>query len=195
MKASSRCSLLLVVAVMATTGVAATAHAQTFNPDFTSVDGQLSGSLTMTYGFTIIECSEVEFSGITATDSSILDVDLDFGPFINCDINGFSATTTCDNPVTLIALDATSNEATLQLPSGFDCDIEIEDVCTISIEGPQSPLGFAGVQLDESADTMDWNVDVNATRTGSTFCGASASGIANIRALFDVSPSNFSIDP
>jgi hypothetical protein len=75
--------------------------------------------------------------------------------------------------------------------------VVVLNVCTVSVDGPQNPndadsstdlVGEGGGDPEIQAD-----VDVFATRTGSLACGPS-SGSANFTAVYDVTPTNLSID-
>jgi hypothetical protein len=97
----------------------------------------------------------------------------------------------------LTALDATTNEGTLDLNDGFFCDFVVPGVCILSIDGPQGiddAVSSADLAGEGTGDPkIEMNFDFAATRTGSSLCGP-ASGTGNFTGLYDVTPTTISID-
>ena len=110
---------------------------------------------------------------------------------------------TCDGFVTIIAqgnASATSNLGTVRLNGAdepltgdpaFRCDVTTA-LCTITVQGPQDTAA-GNTNLNETTDVLASNVNVQATRVGSTLCGP-ASGTANFTANYATTPSNLTID-
>jgi hypothetical protein len=204
MKAFSKVGLLFAVALLATAAVATSAQAIDINPDNTAVEG-VASQPTLTYDQTVVVCDEGTASGTTGsgTDPSI-DVELTFGPNPGgCTVNGAGATTACSamDPSTgnggaeILAIDAVDDVATANLNEGFSCVVTVPFTCTITVAGPQDPNDIDSVlDVDEAADTIDASVTVNASRSGTGFCGP-ASGPATFTALYSVTPDNLTIDP
>ena len=202
MKVSFKLGLLAVVAVFAVAAMAGAAQAQVIHPNNTAVSG-VADFPTLDYEGVVVQCDEGTAAGTTGTDQSFIDLGLTFSG--NCNINGLDATVTCSTltPSTgaggarLIALNATTNEGTVDLNSGFFCDVVVAGVCTVSVDGPQNPadsVSSADLFGEGTGDPkIDANVDVAATRTGSSLCGP-ATGTGNFTGLYDVTPTNVSID-
>jgi hypothetical protein len=202
MKATSKLGLLAVIGVLSVAAVAGAAQAQVINPPNTPVSG-IAEFPTLDYEGVIVQCDQGTASGTTGNNQSFIDLELTFTD--NCNINGLGATVTCSalDPVTgnggarLTALDATSNEGTVDLNPGFACDVVVPGVCTVSVDGPQNPddaVSNADLIGEGMGDPkIDANVDVAATRTNSSLCGP-ASGTGNFTGVYDVTPTNISID-
>lgn len=205
MNALSKLGLLLAVSLLGVAALASSAHAQagTINPDNTAVSG-LSGNSTLTYGSATVACDTATADGTTGTDQAFVDLELTF--MDNCNISGLGATVTCsamdpltgDGGVRLSVLPGTTtDEGTVDLNPGFRCDIVVLGVCTVTVDagtaGINLPDASSSADLDEGADTLNANVDVPATRTGSTLCGP-ASGTGNFSGLYDTLPTNLQID-
>jgi hypothetical protein len=202
MKVTSKLGLLAAVAVFAVAAMAGAAQAQVIHPNDTDVSG-LAALPTLDYDGVIVECDQGTADGHTGIDQSFIDLELTFSG--NCNINGLDATVTCStlDPSTgaggarLIALDATTNEGTVDLNNGFFCDVVVAGVCTVSVDGPQNPansVSSADLLGEGTGDPkIDANVDVAATRTGSSLCGP-ATGTGNFTGLYDVTPITVSID-
>ena len=130
-------------------------------------------------------------------DSGVIpDVELAF--FGNCSIAGIlDIAIDCVGDASLIAQNAIGNTATIELNDGFRCDIVV-DLCTLSIEGPQTTQnGNLQLQGEGGGDPkLNANVDVAVTRNeeGSEWCGPQ-SGTGNLTALYDLTPTSISIDP
>jgi hypothetical protein len=204
MKAFPKAGLLLAVALLATAAAATSAQAIDINPDNTPVVGEAVDP-TLTYDQTVVVCDEGSAVGTTGsgTDPSI-DVELAFGPNPGgCTVNNAGATTDCSemDPTTgnggaeILAIDAIDDIATANLNDEFSCVVTVPFTCTITVAGPQDPDDPDSVlDVDEAADTIDASVTVNATRTGTGFCGPAA-GPATFTALYNVMPDNLTIDP
>jgi hypothetical protein len=137
----------------------------------------------------VIVCESGEGSGTTGTDSSILDLQISFE---NCSMNEVLAVEAeCQGSVRLIAQNASTDTATIQLLDDFSC-VFTTDICAITLAGPQTSQDN-NVELDETDDRLVVDADFNATRTGSALCGP-ASGTMTISGQFSVSPSNLAID-
>jgi hypothetical protein len=199
MKAYSKLGLLFAVALLASAAMAVSAQAQVIHPNNTAVSG-VADTPTLDYEGTTIQCDTGTADGTTGTEQSFVDLELTFAG--NCGIAGLGASVTCStmDPLTgaggarLTALDATTDAGTVDLNDGFFCDVVVAGICTVSVDGPQNPDDSVSIaQLDEGADTIDTNVDVAATRTGSSLCGP-ASGIGNFTGLYAVTPDNVTVD-
>jgi hypothetical protein len=123
MKAFSKFGLLLAVGLMACAALAASAQAQTVNPDNTAIVGTATNP-TLDYEGTIVRCNTGTASGTTGTDSPIVDVGLTFSG--NCNIAGLAATVTCNGQARLRALTADTNLGEIdRLNEGFVCNFTI----------------------------------------------------------------------
>jgi hypothetical protein len=195
MKSVSKYGLLVAVALLATAAVAMSAQAQTFNPDNTAVSGTAAFP-TLDYEGTTIVCDTGTADGNTGLNSNTIpDVALAF--FGNCSVAGIlDATVDCVGDVSLIAQNATSNTGTVNLNSGFQCDVTT-DLCVVTVAGPQTTQnGNLTLQGEGGGDPkLNADVDVAATRDvgGSELCGPE-SGTGNFTAQYDVTPTNISID-
>jgi hypothetical protein len=204
MKALSKLGLLLAVSLLGVAALASSAHAQTgtIGPDETLVEG-LSGDSTLTYGSATVACDTATANGETGTDQVFVDLELTFTD--NCNISGLAATVTCtamdpdtgDGGVRLSVLPGTTtDEGTVDLNPNFRCDIVVPGVCTVTVNagagGINLPDATSSADLDEAADTLDANVDVPATRTGSTLCGP-ASGTGNFSGLYATTPPDLEV--
>jgi hypothetical protein len=189
MKAFSKFGLLLAVGLMACAALAASAQAQTVNPDNTAIVGTATNP-TLDYEGTIVRCNTGTASGTTGTDSAIVDVGLTFSG--NCNIAGLAATVTCNGQARLRALTADTNlgEAD-ELLSGFSCVVTVSGVCTVTVAAQQLPISggvnSANLLNEGGATAIDANVDVNASRTGSTLCGP-ATGVGGFTGVYDLNP-------
>jgi hypothetical protein len=117
--------------------------------------------------------------------------------FGNCDISGLSATVTCstmdpgtgDGGVRLSLLQGTTDEGTVNLNPNFRCDMAVSGICTITIDA--GPTGIDLPDATSSADieehAFEVNVNMPATRSGSSLCGP-ASGTANWAGLYEEVP-------
>jgi hypothetical protein len=191
MKSVPKVGLLVVVALLAAAAIAASAQAQTINPDNTAVSGQSSNS-NLSYGVAFVTCDNATANGNTGLDSDrISDLALQFNT--NCAVAGVGpATVSCSGDVTLIAESAATDTGTVNLNSGFSCTVTTA-VCSINVSGPQTTQS-GNTALDEANDVLSASVDVQATRTGSIACGP-ASGTATFAADYNTSPSTLTIDP
>jgi hypothetical protein len=196
----SKLGAAVVAVALAAATLAASAQGQTFNPDNSAVTG-VAAFPTLDYEGTTWVCDIGTAEGNTGQDSSsIPDVALTFEQ--NCSLAGIlDVEIFCEGDTSLIAQNATANTATIELNQGFRCDI-VSDLCTISIEGPQTTQS-GNLQLQGEDPTnpnadpkLDANVDMLATRNaqGSELCGPE-SGTLNFTAQYDVTPTNVSIDP
>jgi hypothetical protein len=202
MKLTSKLGLLAVVAVLAATAVAGAAQAQVINPPNTAVSG-VAEFPTLDYEGVLVQCDQGTADGTTGSNQSFIDLELTFSG--NCNINGLGADVTCStvDPITgeggarLTALDATTNEGTVDLNNGFFCDVVVAGVCTVSVDGPQDPddsVSTAHLLGEGGPDPkIDTNVNVDAARVGSSLCGP-PTGIGNFTGLYDVTPTNISVD-
>jgi hypothetical protein len=192
MKASSKVSVLLVVALLATAAVAASAQAQSITPA-----GPVSGvaaSPFLDYEGVPVICDTGTADGTADGSDRISDLVLDF--FGNCGVAGvLPAEVACAGTVTLIAQDPVANTGTVELNEGFRCDVTT-DLCVITVEGPQTTQdGNTTLTGEGSGDPkLVSAVDVFATNNGSDICGP-PSGTGSFSAEYDVTPTNISIDP
>lgn len=183
----------------------ASAQAQVIHPNDTDVFGQAANP-TLDYEGATVVCDTGTASGHTGIDVDFVNLELEF--FGNCNVSGLAATVTCtdasgtDNGVgtaRLQALDATTNAGTIdRLNTGFQCDVVVAGICTITVAAQELPIpgGISeGNLLDEGgADpSIDADVDVNASRTGSTLCGP-ATGVGGFTGIYAVDPDNISVD-
>lgn len=202
MKMTSKLGLLAAIAVFAVAALAGAAQAQVIHPNNTALSG-VAEFPTLDYEGVIVQCDQGTADGTTGTDQSFIDLELTFSG--NCNINGLGADVTCSTltPSTgaggarLTALNATTNEGTVDLNDGFFCDVVVAGVCTVSVDGPQNPddsVSSADLTGEGTGDPkIDANVDVAAARTGSSLCGP-ATGIGNFTGVYDVTPTNVSVD-
>jgi hypothetical protein len=193
MKRFSKLGLLVVVAVLATAAVAASAQAVTINPDNTAVSGEASFP-TLDYEGVPIVCDTGTADGTTGTDSDrITNLTLEF--FGNCSVAEIlAATVDCSGAVTLIAQNDTlfGGTGTVHLNDDFVC-VVTTDLCEVTVAGPQTTQDN-NVALTESTDVLSADVTVAATNVGSDLCGP-PSGDGNFTANYATTPSNLTIDP
>jgi hypothetical protein len=192
MKAFSKLSVLLVAALLATAAVAASAQAQSINPA-----GPVSGTAAfpfLDYEDVPVICDTGTADGTADGSDRIVDLTLQF--FGNCGVAGvLPADVACQGTVTLIAQDAVANTGTVELNSGFRCDVTT-DLCVITVEGPQTTQDHNTTLVGEGGGDpkLQSNVDVQASNNGSDICGP-PSGTGSFSAEYDVTPTNISIDP
>jgi hypothetical protein len=192
MKAFSKLSVLVVVALLATAAVATSAQAQSINPS-----GPVSGVADfpfLDYEGVPVVCDTGTADGTADGSDRIADLALAF--FGNCGVAGLlPAEVACQGTVTLIAQDALANTGTVHLNQGFRCDVTT-DLCVITVEGPQTTQdGNTVLQGEGTGDPkLASDVDVLATNNGNEICGP-PSGTGNFTATYDVTPTNISIDP
>ena len=134
MKAFSKLSVLLVVALLATAAVAASAQAQSINPT-----GPVSGVADFPFldyeGVPVI-CDTGTADGTADGSDRIADLALEF--FGNCGVAGvLPAEVDCDGTVSLIAQNAVANTGTVDLNEDFICNVTT-DLCIITVQGPQT---------------------------------------------------------
>jgi hypothetical protein len=184
MKAFPKVGLLALVALLAIAATATSAQAVTINPDNEAVSG-LSKNMNFSYGVWFVSCDTATMDGNTGLDTDrISDLVLTFTD--NCAVAGVgSATVDCVGDVTLIAQADTpaGGTGTLELNDGFQCDFTTA-LCTITVSGPQTTQNN-NTALDEANQVLSANVHMQATRTGSAWCGP-ASGTATFAADYDV---------
>lgn len=188
MKVLSRVGLLTALAVLA---MAASAQAVTINPDNAAVSGAANNP-TLSYGGNLVECATGTADGTTGLDSDrISDLALAFQS--PCSVAGIlDAVVDCEGDVTLIAENATTDTGTVNLNSGFRCDVTT-DLCVITVEGPQT-TDSGNVALNETTNVLSADVDVDASRVGNELCGP-ATGDGNFTAAYATTPTNLTIDP
>jgi len=203
MKTISKFGLLLAVALMACAAVAASAQAQVaINPPNTQIIGT-ADSPELNYAGTIVVCDTGTAIGTTGNPSDTVDVEVQF--FGNCNVNGLAATVDCaEADVTrLRALTGDRGPSAPELGEvaallpGFRCDVVVAGVCTITVLDQTLPISGGVNRADyqnEPADPLqdpsgqiDAEVDVNATRAGSSLCGP-ASGVGGFSGLYDLDP-------
>jgi hypothetical protein len=190
-KSFPKVGLLALVALLAAAAVATSAQAVSINPDNTAVSG-VSDNSNLSYGVAFVTCDNATANGNTGLDSdSVPDLALAFDT--NCAVAGVGpATVDCVGDVTLVAEDAVNDNGTVNLNDGFECTVTTA-LCSITVAGPQTTQS-GNTALDETNDVLSADVDVAATRTGSTLCGPS-SGTATFAADYATSPSDLTIDP
>jgi hypothetical protein len=196
MKTLPKLGLLVAVALLATAAVAVGAQAVSFNPDNTPVFGEATEP-TLSYEGVTVVCATGTVDGATGQDSdTVANAAVDF--FDPCTLAGLDATVECGDGSSTVDLVAEADGApggtgTVNLNADFRCDVTVLGVCTITVEGPQNTQS-GNLTLDEANDITSANVNVAATRTGSSLCGPS-SGTGNFTADYVTSPSNLTIDP
>jgi hypothetical protein len=192
MKAFSNLSVLTVAALLATAAVAASAQAISINPS-----GPVSGvaqSPFLDYEGVPVICDTGTANGNADGSDRIADLALEF--FGNCGVAGvLPAEVDCQGTVTLIAQDAVANTGTVELNPDFACNVTT-DLCVITVAGPQTTQdGNTRLTGEGSGDPkLESEVDVQATNNGSDICGP-PSGTGSFSAVYDVEPTNLSIDP
>jgi hypothetical protein len=178
MKSLSKLGLLVAVGLLACAAMAASAQAQVdINPDNTAIVGTAE-SPTLNYGSALVQCDTGTAAGTTGQDSDFVDVEVQF--FGNCNVNGLAAVVDCAEGdfTRLQATDATLNTGIVDaLLPGFRCDVEVAGICTITVLDQDLPISGGGSSADllnegsNGLETIAADVDVNATRTGSSLCG------------------------
>jgi hypothetical protein len=189
MKAISKTSLLLAVALASVCVIAASAQAvTTITPAGTAVSGAASAT-SWTYGGTLLVCDTSTVTGTTRNPpTGNLSLTISFQG--SCLLSAFlKATITCSGNITMIATGAATS-VIFDLDTGFTCTASVSGVCNIDIEGPQFPGNFG--TLNEAATTLTATVSFNATRTGSSSCGP-ASGPGSFTASYNVTPNTLTI--
>ena len=191
MRAFSKVCLLATMALVASAAVATSSQAVSFNPDTTAVSG-VSSNMNLSYGVAFYTCDNATMNGNTSLDSDrIPDIALAFDT--NCSVAGVgSLDVSCVGDVTLLAEDAVNDTGTLELNDGFECSFNTA-LCSITVAGPQTTQS-ENLSFDETNDVLSANVDFQATRAGSAWCGPS-SGTATFAADYATSPENLTIDP
>jgi hypothetical protein len=197
MRAFPKVGLLVLVALLATAAMAASAQAQTINPDNVAVSGTSTNS-NLTYGVAFVTCDNATANGNTGLNSDrISNLALAFNT--NCAVAGVGpATVSCSGTVTLIAQSAVTDTGTVNLNTGFQCVVTTA-VCTITVAGPQTTqpenvnLNENDPPADPDGNTLAADVNVNATRTGSTLCGP-ASGTGTFTVGYATTPPTLTID-
>jgi len=174
---------------MACAALAASAQAQVVNPPNTPVVGTATNP-TLDYEGTIVRCNTGTASGTTGSNSPIVDVSLTFSG--NCNIAGLGATVTCNGQARLRALNATTNAGEVdELLTGFSCVVTVSGVCTVTVAAQQLPItggiNQANLLNEGGATAIDANVDVAASRTGSSLCGP-ATGVGGFTGVYDLNP-------
>jgi hypothetical protein len=192
MKAFPKVGLLVLIALLAAAAVATSAQAVSINPAPAAVSGQSSNS-SLSYGIASVACDNATANGNTTTTTPDRISNLALAFNTNCAVAGVgSATVNCSGTATLIAQSAATDTGTVNLNTGFQCVVTTA-LCTITVAGPQTTQDN-NTALDEANDNLNANVDVQASRTGSTLCGP-ASGTATFAADYHTTPANLTIDP
>jgi hypothetical protein len=206
--ARSRLALQLAGTLLIAAMTAGGAQAQTIHPSNTTITGTAVDP-TINYEGTIWVCDTGTAVGETGADLDYVNLELDF--FGNCNVNGLGATITCSeasdydeedgdkNPLGTARLRALTGDTNLgevdRLNEGFFCDIVITGLCTITFAEQELPIDLGGVLGANSANLLneggatviDADVDVNATRVGSSLCGPT-NGVMALTADYDVDP-------
>jgi hypothetical protein len=195
MKAVPKVGLLALVALLAVAAVAASAQAQiTINPAGTAVSG-VADSPTLAYGVATVRCDTGTADGNTTDPASDTIGDLALAFFGNCAVVGVApATVDCEGTVSLIAQDNIANDdnpGTVNLNDGFSC-VVTTSLCQVTVVGPQTTQN-GNTNLDEDTDVLSSDVDIQASRTGSSLCGPS-SGTGNFTAEYVTTPDNLTVD-
>jgi hypothetical protein len=197
MKALPKLGLLVAVALLATAAIAVGAQAVEFNPPGEPVHGDATNP-TLSYEGVTIVCATGTVDGTTSDPASdtIAGAAVDF--FEPCTLLGQNATVECGDGASTVDLVAQADggvggSGTVNLNADFRCDVTVLGLCTITVVGPQTTQPN-NLTLDEGNDETIANVNVAATRTGSSLCGPSA-GTGNFTATYDTTPTNLTIDP
>jgi hypothetical protein len=199
MKRFSKLGLLVAVALLASATMAAGAQAQVdVNPDNTLINGTSSEAAsgekpTLVYEGVTVVCDTGTAVGTTGQDSDIVDVEVDF--FDNCNLAGLAATVDCSGTARLMATDAINNFGIVDaLNPGFSCVVSVAGVCTVTVLEQDLPSDVDGTPGSQRADLIgegtsnpdiDAEVDVEASRSGSTLCGPEQ-GDGRFTALYDM---------
>jgi hypothetical protein len=195
MRTLLRAGVAYTAALLVIIGLGATAQAETFNPDNEPVSG-IATNPTLGYGF-IWVCAEGTVEGTTGEDSARIDnAVVDF--FEPCTIAGEDLVVDCgdgSSTANLIAQNDTpgGGTGTVELSEDFRCVFTVPDICSITVEGPQTTQDD-NLTLNEGNDTMIANMGVEATRTGSPYCGPRSDQLG-ISAVYHMSPTGLTIDP
>jgi hypothetical protein len=193
MKAFSKLGLLLAVALLATAAVATAAQAETISPNNAHVTGEADFP-TLDYEGVPIICNTGTAEGDTGTNSDrIVNLALEF--FGDCGVAGvLPATVDCSGTVTLIAQNDTpaGGTGTADLNEDFLCEVTT-DLCVVTVAGPQSTQPD-NLSLDETANQLSADVDVEASNNGNEICGP-PTGTGNFTAVYDVLPTDLAINP
>lgn len=146
-----------------------------------------AGNAKLAYGTIVVTC------GGSAIDGTVDGTTIDYTQtFSSCTASlGGVVTITCSGTVTFtfVTSGGGSGTGTVDLDSGHSCTMA-SPICTVDVKGPQNPTSddpFAA-----GADTLDLNVTMNATRTGSVFCGP-ASGTVTLTATYSITPTTFTV--
>jgi hypothetical protein len=190
MRMISRCGRLLVVALMAIGGVAASAHAGhgavEITPPGIAIQG-IADDPTLSYGEQVVTCGSGTLNGTTSDPASdILDVDVDFEE--PCDIQpvGLQATTDCNDGdlMRVHALDPGTGEVDEFLP-GFECRVVVTGICTLTVPEQDLPIPGGHNRADLVDDTLEVDVDMIVTNS-SSLCGPIPDGVGSPRAEYEL---------
>lgn len=184
MKAVSRFSLLLAVGLVTCAAFAASAQAVEINPAGTLITGTADNP-TLNYGSQVVQCDTGTAIGTTGDPASdVVDVEVQFQSPCSIQPVGLNASTTCANGdfTRLRALTSDTNLGEVdELLTGFQCQVVVLGVCTITVGPQQLPISGgtnAANLLNEGSngsETIAADVDVNATNNNS-LCGPTPSG-------------------
>jgi hypothetical protein len=210
MKAFSKFGLVLTVALVSVAAFAVGAQAQNevdIEPDATLITGTAS-SPQLDYAGTLVVCDTGTAIGTTpaATDAVQDSVDVEVQFFGNCNVNGLDATVDCaEADVTRLhglthdrgPTNPELGEVEALLP-GFRCDVVVPGVCTITVLDQTLPVsgGINTANLvneGQSNAFIDADVDVNATRAGSSLCGP-ASGVGGFTGDYALNPTSVTFE-
>ena len=195
MKSVPKVGLLVAVALLAAAAMATSAQAAlTINPAGVAVHGDAS-SPTLSYGVATIRCDTGTADGNTSDPASDTISDLALAFSGNCAVVGVApANVACDGTVSLVAQSndsSTQNLGTVNLNDGFSCVVTTA-LCTVTVAGPQTTQD-GNTNLNEDTDELSSDVDVQASRTGSSLCGP-ASGTGNFTANYLTTPTDLTVD-
>jgi opacity protein-like surface antigen len=182
MKVVSKSGLLLAAALLACAAFAASAQAVVINPAGTQITGEAQEP-TLLYGDVLVTCTTGTAVGTTSNPASdTVNVNVQFQE--PCDVNGLDAQVTCteDEVTALKALTADTNQGEVDaLLTGFDCDVEVSGICTISVGAQDLSANNDADLINEGSngsETIVADVDVFATNNNS-LCGPVPSGTGN----------------
>jgi hypothetical protein len=188
MRAVSRCGRLLVIALLTSAAVAASAQAVVINPPGTAFEG-IAENPTLTYGEQVITCATGTVNGTTSDPASdFVDVDVAFGAPCSIQPLNLGATVTCNvgEFTRWRALDPVNDTGEIdELLPGFGCDVVVTGVCTLEVPDQDLPVPGGPNRADLVFGTIEVEVDLLVTNNNS-LCGPTPDAVGLFSAVYEL---------